>query len=73
MVKHTIMEDISGETGSVNAELKMYNEKITTLCTKWNDAKTKQKKRMLHQKNSRPALQTIKKRRFEKKCPKHLY
>ena len=48
MVKHTIMEDISGETGSVNAELKTYDEKITTLCTKWNDAKTKQKKRMLH-------------------------
>lgn len=31
MVKHTIMEDISGETGSVNAELKTYDEKITTL------------------------------------------
>ena len=38
------MEDISGETGSINAELKTYDEKITTLCTKWNDAKTKQKK-----------------------------
>lgn len=31
MVKHTIMEDISGETGAVNAELKTYDEKITTL------------------------------------------
>ena len=39
------MEDIFGETGSVNAELKTYNEKITTLCTKWNDAKTKQRKK----------------------------
>lgn len=44
MVKHTIMEDISGETGSVNAELKTYDEKITTLQTKWNDAKKKKKK-----------------------------
>lgn len=41
MVKHIIMEDISGETGSVNAELKTYDEKITTLQTKWNDAKKK--------------------------------
>ena len=73
MVKHTIMEDISGETGSVNAELKTYDEKITTLQTKWNDAKKKKKKRILQKKNSRPTLQTIKKRRFEKKFPKHLY
>ena len=73
MVKHTIMEDISGETGSVNAELKTYDEKITTLQTKWNDAKKKKKKRMLQKKNYRPNLQTIKKRRFEKKFPKHLY
>ena len=42
MVRHTIMEDIFGETGLVNAKsLETYDEKVTKLLTKWNEAKKK--------------------------------